>query len=167
MNDINLLPWREEKRQKKIRVALRVFVSGLFSIVLILSVSFVYLNKQVEGTREKIEINKQNALIWEKRQEKLKHIKELNQLLLSIKKNNNAVCKNLHMLFSKVPMGVRLTSCFLKQGVWAVEGEARDQSKLLLWAEYLKNSHFFTRLQFEKWKVDENVVQFSLKETGQ
>lgn len=164
MVKINLLPWREIERNKKIRLAFFCASVGLLIILIGLVGGYVYLKKELKEIRAEIVVAQKNAERIEKQNKKAEQVLEVNQLLQSVNANNNNLMRNLNALFVSVPIGVIFSKLEYVQGAWGVEGHALDQTKLLAWVKRLEEKNLFNNIDFKKWKVGDEVVNFSLKE---
>lgn len=171
MFDINLLPWRQQRRQKKLRFLVKVVSIGAGVVILGLWVGRFYCEKrardyaiQNKQLQEDVQVLKQQKEVEIKIRKKNERINSANDLLKKIKLNNKKLFFNLSGFVEKTPKDIRLELLSFSEGTWLINGVAKNQKAVLQWVKKLEDRGLFSEYQFDKWEVEGARVRFSVKE---
>jgi type IV pilus assembly protein PilN len=149
MANINLLPWREEAREKQKRdymgtLALVFLVS---SLVAYLSLSFIEVMTENQRSRNaylKSEISLLDAQIAEisKITERKKDIERRTEIILNLQQSRNLPTHVLDELVRIVPPGIYLSSIEKKGSVLWIEGRSESNNNVANMMRKVKTSEY-------------------------
>lgn len=149
MANINLLPWREEAREKKKRdylgVLALVFIAAAF--VVYLALSFVDLLTEDQRDRnaylqnEIQQLDKQIAEI-KKIKERKSDIEKRTEIILNLQQSRNTPTHILDELVKVIPPGVYLSSVEKKGSVIWIEGRSESNNNVANMMRKIKASEW-------------------------
>ncbi|MBB1270945.1 PilN domain-containing protein [Shewanella sp. SR44-3] len=149
MANINLLPWREEAREKQKRdyIGVLALVFLVSSLVAYLSLSFIEVmteNQQARNSYLKSEISLLDAQIAEisKITERKKDIERRTEIILNLQQSRNLPTHVLDELVRIVPPGIYLSSIEKKGSVLWIEGRSESNNNVANMMRKVKTSEY-------------------------
>jgi|GEM_PF-3837684 len=147
MIDINLMPWREIRRQQRRWIqGLEILTASLMAVLLLASFHAVLLN-QVNRLQKQI-LNIQSSLL--KVNQGLEEIKQLYQSLnyqqlpslelADLLKEEGKIIYFLLGISKLLPERLRLQELHFDKGLWLIDGIATSSEAVLLFSERLKKN---------------------------
>lgn len=137
MANINLLPWREEAREKQKRdyIGVLTLVFLMSALVVFLSLSFIELmteNQQQRNAYLQAEISLLDAQIAEisKITERKKDIERRTDIILNLQQSRNLPTHVLDELVRIVPPGIYLSSIEKKGSILWIEGRSESNNNV-------------------------------------
>lgn len=147
MANINLLPWREEAREKQKRdfIGMLTLVFLVSSLVVYLSLSFIELmteNQQQRNAYLQSEISYLDAQIAEisKITERKKDIERRTEIILNLQQSRNLPTHVLDELVRIVPPGIYLSSIEKKGSILWIEGRSESNNNVANMMRKVKTS---------------------------
>ncbi|WP_299798614.1 PilN domain-containing protein [uncultured Shewanella sp.] len=155
MANINLLPWREEAREKQKRdyIGILALVFLASSLVVFLSLSFIDMmtdnqrarNAYLQGEIQLLE--KQIAEITKIRTRK-KDIERRTEIILNLQQSRNLPTHVLDELVRVVPPGIYLSSIEKKGSLLWIEGRSESNNNV---------ANMMRKVKTSKWLLDPNM----------
>ncbi|CAH0534594.1 hypothetical protein VST7929_02538 [Vibrio stylophorae] len=171
MLDINLMPWREAKREKHKKRFMAMLGIGLVISALTVAGSHFFLGSELSKQNARVdkvqvEIDKQNSLL-SKLSELRKKREELQQkirIVSELQNGRNRVTVMMNLLPEVVPAGVYMKSIQFQAQSVGITGVADSKARLSTFLKQLEESPYITGVTISTVQATEGVDNLPLNE---
>ena len=152
MARINLLPWREERRQQRQKEFFVMLGAAAIGAVVLAFAIISWHGAQVDGQRERNDYLKQQIATLDKHIAEIQALDEQKARLLARKEvieqlqaNRSQMVHLFDSLVRTIPDGVVLTSIRQEGNVLTIEGRAQSNARVSTYMRMLEGSGWMTR----------------------
>ena len=150
MARINLLPWREEKRQERQRQFLvTLLMTAILGVVLVFVVGTVF-DQKINHQQARNELIKGEILQLEERIKKIDELERIRARLISRKQvierlqaSRSTTVELLDNLAKSIPVGVTLTTIRQQGQALALSGSSQSNARVSAYLRELKTNDLF------------------------
>lgn len=144
MAHINLLPWREERREERQKQFVAAVVAGLAFAAFILYTVIAYTNSMIDEQNSRNDYLKQQIAVLDK---KIREIKDLEQqrndllarmqVIQELQESRPKVVKDFDALVRTVPEGIHLNKVTRNGNTLTLEGVAESNARVSVFMRQL------------------------------
>jgi type IV pilus assembly protein PilN len=144
MAHINLLPWREERREERQKQFVAAVVAGLAFAAFILYTVIAYTNSMIDEQNSRNDYLKQQIAVLDK---KIREIKDLEQqrndllarmqVIQELQESRPKVVKDFDALVRTVPEGIHLSKVTRNGNTLTLEGVAESNARVSVFMRQL------------------------------
>lgn len=152
---INLLPWRQEQRQRQQNAYLAVLGTVAVSTFVVCYLVFAAIGTVIDGQRHRNDFMQQEIRVLDRQIAEIKTLKEKRDalaqrinLIADLQKNRNMVTRIFNDIASSVPGGVYLTELDRKGGTIRINGKSESNNHL---------SNLMRRVDTSAWLSDPSL----------
>ncbi len=169
---INLLPWRDEERQRKTKAFTQQLFLGAVLVGSIVFYTVFFIDGQIDYQNRRnqylqVEIDRLKAELIEigELENTKQQLLARTEIIQQLQTRRPQVVHVFYELANALPEGVKLTAIEQQQDTITLQGKAESNSRVSAFMRNLHNSEWFTepRLDIIEANADKSVSSFTLQ----